>query len=131
MIERLDHINLRTGRLDEMVAWYGRMLDMHPGDRPPFPFTGAWLYANGQPLVHLVGLEAPVDAGTNLTLEHGAFSAKGFDAFVQKFKDAGERHDIVKVPGFPIVQVNVWDPDGNHLHIDFDAAECGAYGDRP
>jgi hypothetical protein len=32
------------------------------------------------------------------------------------------------VPGWPVVQVNVWDPDGNHLHIDFDLSEAEAAG---
>ncbi len=35
-MKRLDHVNLRTADLDGMVAWYGRVLDMHPGPRPGF-----------------------------------------------------------------------------------------------
>jgi hypothetical protein len=23
-----------------------------------------------------------------------------------------------------VLQVNVWDPDGNHIHVDFDLAEA-------
>ena len=30
---------------------------------------------------------------------------------------------IDRVPGFPVVQVNFHDPDGNHIHVDFDVAE--------
>ena len=44
-LKRLDHVNLRTANLDVMVAWYGRILGMHPGPRPGFSFPGAWLYA--------------------------------------------------------------------------------------
>ena len=121
MIERLDHINLRTARLDEMIEWYGRVLDMHPGARPDFGFPGAWLYAGGQALVHLVevGVEPGSDA-SDLKLEHGAFSARGLTGFEARLKDMGERYRRVAVPGFPIVQVNIRDPDGNHLHVDFD-----------
>ena len=46
-LKRLDHVNLRTADLDRMVAWYGRVLDMHPGPRPDFAFPGAWPYADG------------------------------------------------------------------------------------
>jgi catechol 2,3-dioxygenase-like lactoylglutathione lyase family enzyme len=129
MIERLDHINLRTARLDAMIEWYGRVLDMHPGPRPDFAFAGAWLYANGLPLVHLVGVarEPGADA-RDLKLEHGAFRATGFAAFMARLEGLGERSEVVKVPGFPIVQVNVWDPDRNHLHIDYDAAEAPDVG---
>ncbi len=120
MIERLDHLNLRTARLAEMTAWYGRVLGMTPGPRPPFSFAGAWLYANGKALVHLVGVDAePGSRPDDLKLEHGAFQASGLEAFVARLEAAGDRYERFKVPGFPIVQVNVWDPDGNHLHVDF------------
>ena len=124
MIEGLDHINIRTARLDEMIAWYGAVLGMHPGPRPDFPFPGAWLYAGDRALVHLVGVEAePTDPGQDLRLEHGAFRASGYRALKVLLEDRGERFRLSKVPGFPIVQVNLWDPDGNHLHVDFDEAE--------
>ncbi len=35
-------------------------------------------------------------------------------------------YTIDPVPGFPVVQVNLRDPDGNHIHIDFDQAEHDA-----
>lgn len=124
MIERLDHINLRTAQLDIMIDWYGDILGLTPGPRPDFGFPGAWLYAKGQALVHLVGVAAPpTDPGTDLKLEHGAFAATGFAVFKARLDARGERMKLVKLPGFPIVQVNIWDPDGNHLHVDFDAAE--------
>jgi catechol 2,3-dioxygenase-like lactoylglutathione lyase family enzyme len=120
MIERLDHINVRTARLDEMIAWYGEVLGMEPGPRPGFSFPGAWLYAKGQPLVHLVAEEtAPTDPGKDLKLEHGAFSATGYSGFIEKLEARGERYRVGRIEDFGIVQVNVWDPDGNHLHIDF------------
>lgn len=124
MIEALDHINLRTARLDEMAGWYGRVLGMEPGPRPDFDIPGVWLYANGQALVHLV--EVPSEPGADardLKLEHGAFRARGFELFIARLDGLGERYKLIEVPGFPVVQVNIWDPDGNHLHIDFDAAE--------
>lgn len=120
MIDALDHLNIRTHQLDVMVAWYTGMLGFRSGPRPEFPFPGAWMYSGDLPLVHLVGVEkAPTADPSDLRLEHGAFRATGFESFVAKLVEAGERHEIVPVPGFPIVQVNVWDPDGNHLHIDF------------
>lgn len=124
MIERLDHINIRTGQLDNMIAWYRDMLGFTVGPRPGFSFPGAWMYANGQALVHLVGCtDAPGDPGVDLKLEHGAFRATGFKEFLARLDAAGERYEIFEVPDFPIVQVNIWDPDGNHLHIDYDKAE--------
>lgn len=129
MIVGLDHLNLRTARLAEMIEWYGLVLDMHPGPRPEFDFPGAWLYAGRQALVHLVEVgRAPAADPAELKLEHGAFRASGFDDFVAKLQRLEQRHQISRVPGFPIVQVNVWDPDGNHLHVDFEAGEAGDAG---
>lgn len=125
MIERLDHVNLRTARLDAMIAWYERVLDMHPGPRPDFSFAGSWLYAKGMAIVHLVEVKAPPRADPDdLRIEHAAFRAAGLEAFLKRLEEQGEPHRIGRVPGMPIVQVNVWDPDGNHLHIDFDATEA-------
>ena len=124
MILGLDHINVRTARLDDMTAWYTEVLGLTSGPRPDFAFPGAWLYAGDRALVHLVAVPVPpTDPGRDLKLEHGAFRATGYAAFKALLEGRGERIEIVKVPGFPIVQINIWDPDGNHLHIDFDAAE--------
>ncbi len=124
MIQGLDHLNIRTNQLDAMIAWYSEVLGMTPGPRPDFSFRGAWMYANDQALVHLIGVSTPLAVEQQgLQLEHGAFRATDFPKFVAKLDARGERREILRVPGFPIVQVNVWDPDGNHLHIDFHTDE--------
>jgi len=128
-IERLDHLNIRTARLEEMIAWYGDVLGMHPGPRPDFGFRGAWLYAGEFALVHLVEVEAEPGADPgDLKLEHGAFQATNMVGFIDKLKSVGQHFEIARISGFPIVQVNVWDPDGNHLHIDFHVDEADAAG---
>lgn len=124
MIEALDHINIRTHRLGPMIDWYREVLGMEPGPRPDFGFPGAWLYANGRALVHLVEVEAePAEPGDDLRLEHGAFAASGLERFLERLDARGERYRLVRIEDFGIVQVNVWDPDGNHLHVDFGTAE--------
>lgn len=124
MIECLDHINIRTGNLTAMVAWYRDVLGMEEGARPDFSFDGAWMYAGGQAVVHLVAVDKTPEDGPELRLEHGAFRARGFRTFIDRLDETGNRYRVRKLPGMPIVQVNVWDPDGNHLHVDFDSAEA-------
>ncbi len=123
-IGKLDHVNLRTHRLAEMVEWYGRVLGMPSGTRPNFPFPGAWLYSDGVPTVHLNSCDRVAEQSDDLTLEHFALQAKGLKEFIAQLERDGERFGVAAVPGAPIVQVNVWDPDGNHIHIDFAAAEA-------
>ena len=123
MITRLDHANMRTTQLDVMVEWYERVLGFKTGWRPNFPFPGAWIYIEDQPLVHMVEVEGPIPKSDNLTLEHVAFSAHGIEQFRAHLAAHRERCEEVRVPGTNILQFNIWDPDGNHLHIDFDVTE--------
>ena len=120
-IGRLDHVNLRTAQLDEMIGWYDDILGMRPGPRPNFPFPGAWLYSGEDAVVHLVAVDgdAGVGAEKDLKLEHFALAATGRESFEEKLKAAGEKFETIEIKEFGITQYNIWDPDGNHIHIDF------------
>lgn len=121
-VKKLDHVNIHTANVDRLVEWYDRVLGMKAGERPPFSFPGAWLYCGGEPTVHLVGVQKqPQTSG--LQLEHFAFSATGLTDFLERLKRGNVRYDARKVPRSDGVQINVWDPDGNHIHIDFEGAE--------
>ena len=124
-IQRLDHVNLRTAALDAMVDWYGRVLGLAAGPRPGFSFPGAWLYAGENPVIHLVGTEAAPGADpADLRIEHFALSARDLPALLTWLEAEGEDYRLRRIPDFGIVQVNLWDPDGNHIHVDFDEAEA-------
>ena len=83
MLTAFDHVNVRTSRLDEMIAWYGDVLGMKTGPRPDFSFPGAWLYLGDNAVVHLVG-EKVERRAEDPKLEHVAFRAKGLAAFQDK-----------------------------------------------
>lgn len=123
MLVAFDHVNIRTAQLDVMVEWYGRVLGMPPGPRPPFDFPGAWLYLGDQALVHLVGVDAP-PRGLDPRLEHFAIRAEGMTDFLAHLQAEGVAGRVAEVPEFGVLQVNVFDPDGNHIHIDFAASEA-------
>lgn len=122
-ITAFDHVNVRTANLDAMIAFYGDVLELSPGPRPDFDIPGAWLYLGDQPYVHLVAVRHPPAAAGNVTLEHFAFRATGLAAFRAKLNERSIAHSVDEVPGFPIVQVNFHDPDGNHIHVDFARSE--------
>jgi len=124
-IGNLDHVNLRTTQLDILIDWYTNVLGMHAGDRPNFPFPGAWMYAGKAAAVHIVGVEGTPGVGSEaeLRLEHFAFSATGRNQFEAKLEALGEQYKRFEIPSFNIIQINIWDPDGNHIHIDFPADE--------
>lgn len=121
---KLDHVNVRTGRLEAMRKWYVDVLGMTDGWRPPFPFPGAWLYAGNDPIVHLVGVESTPGAHEDdIRLEHFALQGDDLEALRARIKAAGQECREVRVPGTNLLQLNVYDPDGNHIHIDFRVAE--------
>ena len=124
-IGKLDHVNVRTTQLDRMIDWYTTVLGMRSGERPNFPFPGAWMYAGDSPVVHLVGIDGEPATGSeaNLKLEHFALTATHCKAFTDRLQAMGENYRRGDVPEFNIIQINVWDPDGNHIHIDFPADE--------
>ncbi len=126
-LAKLDHVNVRTANLDTMVDWYCKVLGMANGKRPPFRFPGAWLYAGDAALVHLVGVDAD-PANVAPKIEHFALTATGLGAFVKRLNEDQIAFEASRVPGSGILQVNVHDCDGNHIHIDFSSSEADAAG---
>ncbi|USG60546.1 VOC family protein [Sneathiella marina] len=117
-LDMLDHVNIRTANLEEMVDWYTDILGMTSGKRPSFQFPGAWMYMGDNAPVHLIGVtETPTHE--TLQIEHFAFSATGLPGFLEKLEQSGVDYELGRVPEFEILQVNIFDYDGNHIHIDF------------
>lgn len=116
----LDHVNILTANIATMTQWYADVLGLHAGPRPDFDNVGAWLYLDDRPVVHLVQVDETPTGYAGVRMEHVAFRANGYAAFVATLDGHNIAHTIAHVPGSEIAQVNVQDPDGNHLHIDFD-----------
>src|SRR3546814_3128011 len=79
---RLDHVTLSSGRMDDTVAFYGEILRMRPGFRPPLEANGVkvggvWLYADGgdYPILHIIDRK-PEDGPTG-AFNHFAFRGTG------------------------------------------------------
>ena len=121
-LNRLDHVNIFTANLDAMIAWYEDVLGMVNGKRPPFPFPGAWMYAGEHAVVHLVETNAERKA-IEPKIEHFAITANDLSGFIARLDERGIEFGMNTVPDFPVVQVNIFDVDGNHIHIDFSADE--------
>lgn len=121
-LKGLDHVNIRTSRLQLMKRFYIDVLGLTLGRRPPFDFEGAWLYCGEQPVIHLVEVAETSDAVAP-RVDHFAFRAASLAAFLRHLNDYGVAYRIGKVPGWNTVQINCQDPDGNHLHVDFAAEE--------
>ena len=122
MLQVLDHVNIRTANLAALRRFYSEALGLADGPRPPFAFGGAWLYCGAQASVHLVEVATP-PAGQQPRIEHFAFRAKGLADFLTRLKRQRAAYQISVVPGSGVRQVNILDPDGNHIEVQFLAAE--------
>ena len=121
-LQAFDHVNIITANLDGMVQWYEEVLGLRSGKRPNFPFPGAWIYLGDQAIVHLVGASAERQS-LEPKIEHFAIRAEGLQDFLAHLDAHDTPYQLADVPGFGITQVNIHDPDGNHIHIDFDTGE--------
>ena len=122
MLVALDHVNIRTSRVEELASFYVEVLELARGPRPPFSFAGAWLYCGDRPVVHLVdaGAGAPAAIDPNdLRLSHFAFRGSDLGNLLARLKHAGVEFRIEQLPATSVAQVHLRDPDGNALHVDF------------
>ena len=126
----LDHVNMRTARLGEMTAFYAEVLGLRPGNRPPFSFGGAWLYCGGRAAIHLVEVDT-TPQGTEPRIEHFAFKAEGLADFLATLRRMDVAYRVSIVPEWGIRQVNLRDPDGNRIEVQFAPEEDADLSDFP
>jgi hypothetical protein len=71
--------------------------------------------------VHLVGIDDKSGIGSevDLKLEHFAFSATGGAKFEAKLQEMSVQYRRADIPEIGFYQINLWDADGNHIHLDF------------
>lgn len=125
----LDHYNVRTKDLAATVAFYEKVLGMESGPRPDFPFPGAWMYSEGQAVVHLVDIGAMDEAQKpdSGVVHHIAFVSKGFHAMKKHLSDNSYEFEAREVPGGELWQIFVRDPNGVLIELNYETAnETGA-----
>ena len=117
----LDHVNIRTARLEELTRFYQEVLGMELGPRPAFTFGGSWLYCRDRAVVHLVQTEEPPRVGEP-QVEHFAFRASGLKDFLGVLDSRQVGYELRDVPGYDLKQVHLRDPDGNHIEVAFETS---------
>ncbi len=120
----LDHVNIRTANLDAMSAFYEDILGLPRGERPSFGMGGAWHYCGKQAVVHLV--EAAKKFKTEeAQIEHFAFRSNGtVKAFQKKMRETDTPYKVQPLTEINMIQVNVYDPDGNKIEVQFAASKA-------
>ena len=126
----LDHWNIFCKDLDATVRFYERYVGLRNGDRPPFPFPGAWMYAGDKAILHLVS-ETGREADGSGAIDHVAINCEGIRGTLDQIKKDGVPFEVKKVPARPLQQVFVHDPDGVMIELNFwheeEVAELAGY----
>ncbi len=108
----LDHVNIRTTDLEKTRAFFTEVLGLTVGWRPDFGFGGAWLYAGGRDVVHLVEVSRAGGASKGSSLDHFAFAIDDYDDARRRLEAAGIAYEAGVSPNGVIRQVFVTELNG-------------------
>ena len=122
MIHALNHFTVIAEDLESTLDFYCDLLGLEQGHRPDLGFPGAWLYANGQAILHVYS-NRPMPAARAGVIDHMAFSAHGLKAVKARFDARGVKYDLHQQRGAGTWQLFCHDPNGAKVELDFDPAE--------
>ena len=108
---------------------------MVDGERPPFNFSGKWLYVEEKPLVHLIAVNEDDNTKSGLVgylgdvdvrdlhgsgaIDHLAFRCSDGDEFRRRLKSRGVKFRERRVPNLDLYQVFLEDPNNITVELNF------------
>lgn len=120
----LDHVTLSSGRMDDTVDFYGEILGLRPGFRPPLEANGikvpgVWLYAEGgdYPILHII--DRATDEGPTGPFHHFAFRGTGLLDFLDHLRAHDVDFKAAPVADTADTQVHFFDPNGVKIEMIF------------
>lgn len=122
-IEGMNHFTILTDDVPKTVRFYGELLGLLPGDRPNLGFPGAWLYANGHAILHVVGGRT-AEALKPGVIDHIAFSATGPETTLARLKEYNVEYVCRRQVGSGTWQIFFFDPNGARVELDFATDEA-------
>jgi catechol 2,3-dioxygenase-like lactoylglutathione lyase family enzyme len=114
----LEHYNVYCKDLKKTVDFYVKYVGLRDGERPPFTFPGAWMYAGDQAVLHLVSESGRTDHGSG-AIDHIALRCTDIRGTLDLLKRDAVPYMLRKVPARPLQQVCVHDPDGIQIEMNF------------
>ena len=121
-VTAMNHFTILTDDVDATVAFYRELLGLAAGPRPPFEFPGAWLYAAGTPILHVVGGRSRDELRPGV-IDHMAFSATDLSDTLALLASRNIVHTCRRLPGAGTWQVFFHDLNGARVELDFAADE--------
>jgi catechol 2,3-dioxygenase-like lactoylglutathione lyase family enzyme len=120
----LDHVTIRTRDLQATRSFFLSLFDLEEGERPLAiqRIPGHWLYAQGHPLVHIIGSQGSGFDRAAEAIDHVGFRMTGYAAFRNKLDqldihystmdlaDLAERRLFFRAPGGPLLEAVFSEP---------------------
>ena len=134
LINSLDHCSIRTTKLQETRDFFVDILGLEDGERPDFPFPGAWLYTDSTAVIHLIGVDPDDPSGLqqyvgceistealqgSVAFDHIAFRANDPSVLTERLKQADYEYRERQVPNMNLFQIFVEDPNGITIELNY------------
>jgi catechol 2,3-dioxygenase-like lactoylglutathione lyase family enzyme len=116
-VQGLDHLAVRTADVAASRAFYVEVLGLMDGERPPFPFPGAWLYAGGRPIVHLIGGRETGAPALTGGFDHIALTCDDIAGMRARLTASGV--EFGENAFATVRQIFLADPDGVRIELNF------------
>jgi catechol-2,3-dioxygenase len=122
---RFAHYNLRAPRplLEQLRNFYVQVVGLHVGERPAFDKFGYWLYADGEPVLHLVESVAAVAPDARSSFSHAAFDCNDLEQTEHLLTRLGVPFRRGQVPETGEPQLFLADPAGNGVELIFASSD--------
>ena len=132
-LKTFEHVLILADDLKKTKEFYVDLLGLKDGYRPDFPFPGHWLYLNEDDkaaCIHLamrkqgdgqdyyIGKKNNVKSGSG-AIDHVAFNCEDIESMKEMIDNKSIEYTHRKVPGFPLEQLFVDDPDGVKVELNF------------
>lgn len=128
-VNRLDHVNIITSKLDETAQFYATLLGLERRDAPPplTPDQAQWMIDdNGLAILHLNSVDCPrsfdraVDPGAATgAIHHVALACTGLADLIKRIEAMGLIHRINTIAAIGLTQVFTTDPNNVLLELNF------------
>ena len=134
LINSLDHCAIRTTKLQKTRDFFVDILGLEDGERPDFPFPGAWLYTDSTAVIHLIGVDPDDPSGLQRyvggeistealqgsgAFDHIAFRANDPSVLTERLKQADYEYRERQVPNMNLFQIFVEDPNGITIELNY------------
>ncbi|GGC24271.1 hypothetical protein GCM10011371_09930 [Novosphingobium marinum] len=128
-VQRLDHVNIRTGDLEGTVRFYAEVLGLERRN-PPEPLSPEeiqWMAdESGQPIFHLVDANCENRTGGQTNpggvtgaIDHVALNCAGYEEIVARLQASGADFRTNDLSGIGLRQVFTRDPNNVLIELNF------------